>query len=129
MSDVTATLAISAALLATYGLLIACTMYCFRLAFLRMDEIVTGVVNGLPVSVKHRWNMLFFSFNAYANGAAIIQAVFGLGYFQMVGVAGDSAVGTIALVCGAACVWGIVAIVFPAIYLNVYLVSVLRSTS
>ncbi len=129
MSDAAVGLAISVALLATYGLLIACTMYCFRLAFLRMDEIVTGVVNGLPVSVKHRWNMLFLGFNAYANGAAIIHAVFGLGYFQVASIVGDSAVGTIALVCGGACVWGAAAIVFPAIYLNVYLVSVLRSTS
>lgn len=127
MSASTASLFISAALLFVFGLLIISTLYAFRLGFTRMDEIVTGVVNGVRVSMKHRWYILIFGFTAFANAAAILHAVFAIGYFQVAKAhAGSEAVENVAIVCGAASAWGFVAIVLPSIALTVYMMRVLR---
>jgi hypothetical protein len=122
MSEFTAVMFI----LATYGLLILCTTFLYIQALRRKDQIVTGIVDGVPVSMKHRWIMLFFEFIGYGNIVVILHGVFAIGYFRAASIVSDSVVGGVAFLCGAAAVFGAGATFFPAVVLAFYLVSVLR---
>ena len=122
MSDLTSIVV----LLASHGLLILCTVFLYKTALRRKDEIVAGVVRGLPVSIRGRWNMLFFEFIGYTNICMIQHGVFAFGYFRAATVAGDPAVRSIALLCGWAAIFGLAATLVPTIALTSYLVSILR---
>ena len=113
-------------ILATYGLLILCTILIYIQALRRKDQIVTGIVDGTRVSMKHRWIMLFFEFIGYGNMCVILHGVFAIGYFRAASVVGDSEVGGVAFLCGAAAVFGAGATFLPATVLVFYLASVLR---
>lgn len=113
-------------LLASHGLLILCTVLLYNRVLQRKDEIVAGVVRGLPVSTRERWNMLFFEFIGYANIVMIQHGVFAFGYFRAAGVTGEPAVAGVALLCGWAALFGLAATFVPSVALTWYLVSILR---
>jgi hypothetical protein len=122
MSDLTAIVLI----LASHGLLILCTIFLYNRSLRRKDEIVAGVVRGLPVSTKERWNMLIFEFVGYGNIVMVQHGVFAFGYFRAASVAGNPAVGGVALLCGWAALFGLAATLVPGIALTSHLVSILR---
>ena len=125
MSDMSEVMAI-AALLATYALATLCIVLCFRRALLAKDQIVTGLIDGVPVSPKHRRRTLFFDFMAYTNTSILLSAVFAFSYFRAASVAGDSMVRDVALLMAGAAAFSAGAIFLTVIALVVYLVSALR---
>ncbi|MEM7134985.1 MAG: hypothetical protein AAF500_00320 [Myxococcota bacterium] len=124
MSDPTTILTI----LATFALMIVSMTYLFVQAHVRKDQIVTGIINGRPVSTKHRWIMLFFDFLGYANACVILLGVFAYGYFRAASAFGDSLAGDLALLCGVTAAFGVGAVFFPVIILVSYMVSAIRSS-
>ena len=113
-------------ILASHGLLILCTVLLYNRVLQRKDEIVAGVVRGMPVSIRERWNMLFFEFIGYANIVVIQHGVFAFGYFRGASVAGSPAVAGVATLCGWAALFGLAATLVPSVALTWYLVSILR---
>jgi len=125
MSDMSEVMAI-AALLVAYALGTLSIVFCFQRALRHKDQIVTGLIDGVPVSPKHRWRTLFFDFMAYSNTCILLSAVFAFAYFRAASVAGDSMVGDVALLMGGAAAFAAVGILLTVIALVVYLVSTLR---
>jgi hypothetical protein len=115
-----------AALLVSYGLGTLCIILCFQKALRHKDQIVTGFIDGIPVSPKHRWRTLFFDFMAYANTCMLLSAVFAFAYFRAASILGDSVVGDVALLMGVAATFAAVGILLTVVALVVYLVSTLR---
>jgi len=115
------------AVLGVFALMILSMTFLFAQAHIRKDQIVTGVVNGMPVSAKHRWMMLFFDFLGYANACVVLLGVFAYGYFRVATALGDSLAGDVALLCGVAAAFGVGAVLFPVVILIFYMASVIRS--
>ena len=115
------------AILGSFALMVLSMAYLFVQAHIRKDQIVTGVINGMPVSAKHRWIMLFFDFLGYANACVVLLGVFAYGYFRVASALGDSLTGDVALLCGVAAAFGVGAVLFPVIILVFYMASVIRS--
>ena len=122
MSD----LATAMLILATYGLLILCTVLIYAQAIRRKDHVATGIMDGVPMTKKHRWMMLFFEFVGYTNMCVVLHGVFAITYFRAASVAGGSVIAGIALLCGAAATFGAVATFVPATVVAFHLVSLLR---
>jgi hypothetical protein len=114
--------------LATLGLMVLCLGVFYTRAHLRMDEIVTGVVNGVPISTKYRWLMLLNDFLGYAITCVLLLSIFGFGYLRAAGVVGNPSVESVAFFCGTACAWGAVTVGVFSASLVFYMVSVLRET-
>jgi hypothetical protein len=124
MSDLNAVMFI----LATHGLLILCTILVYRQVIRGKNQAVTGVVDGLPVTTKHRWNILFFEVIGGANIVIVQHAVFAFGYFKAASVLDDPRVGSVAELCGWAALFGLTATLVPVIALAFDIASVLRQS-
>lgn len=112
--------------LATYGLGTICVVLLVTRAHLRMDEIVTGVANGTPISIKYRWLLLFYDFWSYVGGASVVLAVFGIGFHRAAEISANPSVGAVANLCAIACVVMLVILFVLCLPLTYYMVSVLR---
>ena len=122
MSDFTAILLI----LGTFGFTVLCLVLCMTRAHHRMDEVVSGVVNGVPIATKYRWLLFLFDFLGYANVAVVLLSVFAVGFYAAAQGVADSAPRILAYFCAAACAFGVFAVLFPVAFLSSYMVSVLR---
>jgi hypothetical protein len=122
----TSSLAATLAILATFGLMLIALAMFFTRAHTRMDEVVTGVVNGVPVPLRYRWLLLAYDYTAYWMTCVVILGVFGTGYLGAAKVADDSSIATLTYLCGATCLWGALAVVVFVAAWIVYMISVLR---
>ena len=114
------------AILATFGLMMLALERFFTRAHTRMDEIVTGVVNGVPAPLRYRWLLLAYDYTAYWAPSVVLLGVFGTGYLGAAKVVDDSSLATLTYLCGATCLWGAVGVVVFVAAWIVYMISVLR---
>jgi hypothetical protein len=124
MSDFTAILLT----LATFGLMMLCVVLLFIVAHRRMDEIVLGVVNGVPISTKYRALLLFYDYLGYVALGLILLSIFATGFHEADDVVANSSVGALANFCAIVCVVIAIAIVILATVMFFHMLSVLRET-
>lgn len=122
MSDLAAILLI----LATFAIASIATAAFVRRVHSRLDDIVTGMVNGVSVPMRYRWFMLFQDFVGNAFGIALILFIFMSGFLAAADVAGEPSVVNTAYFCAAGAGWGAVAILIFSFSWVVFLTSVLR---
>ncbi len=113
-------------MLATFGLLAISFPFLVRRAHQRCDDVATGVVNGVSMSMRYRWLMLFQDYVANAFGIVIVTFPFVFGFLALAEVAGTANVRNVAYVCAAAAGWALVAVLVFAFAWVVHLVAVLR---
>jgi hypothetical protein len=122
MSDLAAILLI----LATFGIAMIATAAFVRRVHSRLDDIVTGMVNGVSVPMRYRWFMLFEDFVANAFGCALMMFIFMFGFLAAAEVAGEPSVASTAYLCAAGAGWGAAAVLLFSFSYVVFLASVLR---
>ena len=113
-------------MLATFGFMLLVLALFFTRAHERMDEIVTGVVNGVPVSTRYRWLLLLYDYLGYALACVVLLSVFGIGFFSAADGLTDPRLETLAYFCGSASAWGAVGVVVFVAAWVFYMVSLLR---
>ncbi len=92
----------------------------------RCDDIATGLVNGIPMSTRYRWLLLFQDYIANAFGAAVLLFVFTLGFLATAEIATNPSVTRVAYFCAAGAGWSFIGVLVFAASWVLYLVSVLR---
>lgn len=112
--------------LGIFGLLILCLVVLFVIAHRRMDEIVTGVVNGVPISAKYRSLLPFYDYMGYVALGLVLLAVFATGFREAARVAVAPGVGALATLCAIACVVVAVSIIVLATVMFLHMMSVVR---
>jgi hypothetical protein len=122
MSNLTTILLI----LATFCFGSLCVVAYVRKIHDRLDDIVTGVVNGVAVPMRYRWFMLFQDFVGNAFAIILILFIFMAGFLAVAEAAGDPRVRNIAYFCAAGSGWGGLAIFLFSCSWVVFLVSHLR---
>jgi hypothetical protein len=113
-------------MLATFGLLAISVAVNVRRTHQRCDDVASGVVNGVPMSMKYRWLLLYQDYVGNAFGIVILLFPFVVGFLAAAEVAGDPNVRNVAYACAAAAGWTLVAVLPFAISWVLYLTSVLR---
>jgi len=61
----------------------ALIIYLARTANKRLDAVLTGVVDGIPASLKHRQLMLYNMYFQYLGGIIALSIIIALGFVQM----------------------------------------------
>jgi hypothetical protein len=92
--------------LGAFGLAAICAALFVRRIHARLDDIVTGIVNGVAVPTRYRWFMLYQDFFGNAFGVAIILIVFMAGFLAAAEAAPAPSVRTVAYYCAAVAGWG-----------------------
>jgi hypothetical protein len=92
----------------------------------RMDEIVSGVANGLPITTSYRWLLLFYDFWGYVGVGAILLTVFATGFHKAAEIAANPSVGAVANFCAIACAVIVATFIVLCLALTRYMWSVLR---
>ncbi|UCD23551.1 MAG: hypothetical protein JSW51_10970 [Gemmatimonadota bacterium] len=113
-------------LLAIFGLAAICAAVYVRRIHARIDDIVTGMVNGVAVPTRYRRFMLYQDFFGNAFGVALILIVFMAGFLAAAEAAAAPSVRTIAYYCAAAAGWGGLSIFAFSTSWVFFLVSILR---
>ena len=85
MSDFTAMLLI----LALFAFMILCLIPPITRGHQRMDEIVSGVVNGVPASTKYRWLIFYLDYLGFFVICLSLLAVFAIGFFKLATLTDD----------------------------------------
>ena len=106
-----------------------CTVYTLKRMHRRCDEIATGFVNGLPVSLKYRWLLLFQDYVGMAFALVFVLAAVAVGFLAAKETVDDSSVGNVALLCGIVAGWAALAILVFVVAWVFDLTSVLRQAS
>jgi hypothetical protein len=122
MSDFTAILL----MMATFGLMMICVVLLFVIAHRRMDEIVTGVVNGVPISMRYRSLLPFYDYLGYVALGLVLLMIFATGFHQAADVAANPSVGVLANFCAVVCAVIAVSIVILATVMFLHMLSVVR---
>jgi hypothetical protein len=122
MSDLAAILLI----LATFGIGSIATTASVRRVHSRLDDIVSGVVNGVSVPLKYRWFMLYQDFVGNAFGIALVLLIFMFGFLAVADVAGEPRIVDVANFCAGGAGWGGGVILVFSFSWVVFLTSVLR---
>ena len=112
--------------LGTFGLLTLCLILLFVIAHRRMDEIVTGIVNGVPISAKYRSLLPFYDYMGYVALGLVLLAIFATGFREASRVAVAPGVGALATLCGIACVIVALSITILATVMFFHMLSVVR---
>jgi hypothetical protein len=92
--------------LGAFGLAAICTALFVRRIHARIDDIVTGMVNGVAVPTRYRRFMLYQDFFGNAFGVAVVLIVFMAGFLAAAEAAAAPSVRTLAYYCAAAAGWG-----------------------
>jgi hypothetical protein len=95
MSDITAIVLI----LALFLLAFVTAAFLLRHMYKRCDDILSGVVNGIPVSVRSRWLFFLHDYVALSFAVTIIAGVTGVGFVTAAEALGDSNAAVFAQVC------------------------------
>jgi hypothetical protein len=114
--------------LAIFGLMIICMVPLMKSGHQRMDQIVTGIVDGVPVSKKYRWLMLFYGFWADVLVGMILVTIFGTGFHKAADVAANPGVEALANFCAISCGALIASFLVLCLALTYYMGSVVRET-
>jgi hypothetical protein len=122
MSNLTAILLMQA----TFGLMMLCLVLLFVIAHRRMDEIVTGIVNGVPISKKYRSLLPFYDYLGYVALGMILLITFATGFHEVADVAADPSVGTLANFCAVVCAVIAVGIIVLSTVMFFHMLSVVR---
>ena len=83
--------AVIAIMLAVFIAGATCVGVLSRPLYKRCDDILTGSVNGSPVSTKSRWLFLFHDYLALSFGITMILGVVGVGFVVASQIVGDGA--------------------------------------
>jgi hypothetical protein len=122
MSDFTAILLV----LATFGLMMICLLLAITRAHQRMDEIVAGVANGVPITTKYRWLLLFYDFWGYVSVGAILLIIFAAGFHKAGELAANPSVGAVANLCAITCAVAFAGFFVLCLAVTHYMLSILR---
>jgi hypothetical protein len=114
--------------LAIFGLMIICLLLVMTRGHQRMDEIISGVANGVPITTKYRWLMLFYDFWGYVAVGAVLLTVFATGFYRAGELAANPSVGAVANFCAIVCAVGVAGFFVLCLALTHYMGSVLRET-
>jgi hypothetical protein len=96
MSDLTAVVAILATLLAAYWIAMYATDFCTR----RGDQVISGVVEGVPMSKKARWMAIYCQWLPSAAFLVGFLLLVGVGLAQIAKGIDNHELTTFARVCG-----------------------------
>ena len=111
MSDVDAFWLLAAVLLGILVVVVlgaSCTILSLKRMHQRCDEIVTGVVNNIPVSVEYRWLLLFQDYLMVGSAVVLINVALAAGFFVLAGDVQDPGVKAVAYLCAGGFGWGAV---------------------
>jgi hypothetical protein len=114
------------AMVASFALMMLGLVPLFRMAHKRMDQIVSGVVDGLPVSTKYRFLMLTFDFAGYVLLGASLLIVFAAGFYQVSNMGGTAELSTFGKLCSYVCIGLLGASLLFTSYLFFYMLSLVR---
>ena len=94
-------LAIIFGTLGAYALLVLCLVFLMTRGHQRMDEVVTGLVNGVPIPTKYRWILIFYDFWGYVWVGAMLLVSFALGLRGAADLADGTRAKAVATFCAA----------------------------
>lgn len=117
------------ATLGVFALMVLCLVFLMTRGHQRLDEIVTGLANGVPISTKYRWILVFYDFWGYVFVGAFLLVVFALGFHVAADLADSSRATAITNLCAIACVIMLVGFLILCISLTFYMASVIRQTT
>jgi len=122
MSDLTTILL----MLATFGLGTASVPFWLARMYERSDNIVTGVVDGVPISRKYRWLLLFNDYLGVSFGLTFVMCIWVIGFLSASEAASDPNVRRVAYFCAGMAGWGAAFNLLLGASWTVHFVSVLR---
>lgn len=122
MSNLTAILLI----LVTFALSSISLSFFLARGYERSDKIVTGVVNGVALPLKHRWLILVHDYLGLLSGGVFMLGVLAVGFFNAGAAASDHNVRGLAYLCAAMAGFGAVFHIILGASWIVHFVSVLR---
>ena len=79
----------------------ALIIYLARTANKRLDAVLTGVVDGIPASLKHRQLMLYNMYFQYLGGIIALSIIIALGFVQMADNVSDPGIKNLAYAAAA----------------------------
>jgi len=92
----------------------------------RCDNILTGVVDGVPVSLRSRWLYLWHDYLGVSFALTFLLGVMAAGFVSVSEAVGDSSARNLAYLCAAVSGWGFVFNLVLGFLWVANLVSVLR---
>ncbi len=113
-------------MLATLGFMTLVVTWLVKRVHQRCDDIATGLVNGIPVSTKYRWLLLFQDYVASAFGITVLLFILALGFLATAEVAPNPIVTKVAYFCAAGAAWTFIGVLVFAVSWVIHLASVLR---
>jgi type IV secretory pathway TrbD component len=122
MSDLTAIVL----MLAAFGLATASVPFYLARMYKRSDDIVTGIVDGVPISRKYRWLLLFNDYLGVSFGLTFIMCIWVVGFLAASEAASDPNVRTVAYFCAGMAGWAATFNLLLGTSWVVHFVSVLR---
>ena len=113
-------------MLATFGLMIICLLLVMTRGHQRMDEIVSGVANGVPITTKYRWLLLFYDFWGYICVGGVLLIIFATGFHKAGELAANPSVRAVASLCAITCAVAFAGFFVLCLALTHYMLSILR---
>jgi hypothetical protein len=114
------------AMIASFALMMLGLVPLFKMAHKRMDQIVSGVVDGLPVSTQYRFLMLTFDFVGYVGLGSALLIVFAAGFQQVSSMEEAAEFSSLGKLCSYACIAILGAVLLFTGYLFFYMLSLVR---
>jgi predicted permease len=92
-------LAMIALVLGLFLLALAVGAFLCRVMYKRCDDILSGVVNGVPISLTSRWLFFIQDYVGVSSGVTMVGGVMAFGFVAMADAASDSNAQALAYVC------------------------------
>ena len=92
-------LATIALILGLFLLALAVGTFLCRVMYKRCDDILSGVVNGVPIPMTSRWLFFIQDYVGVSSGVTIVGGVSAFGFVAMAEAASDSSAQSLAYVC------------------------------
>jgi hypothetical protein len=102
--------------------------YVIKIVNDRYDEVILGVIDGVPASAKHRTLMLYSQCLPTQSSLAAFTVVGALAYFRAAEEIADTSVRGVAYLCAGLSAWGAIMFVVLGFSHLLYAASILRET-
>lgn len=91
--------AVIALVLGLFLLALTTGAFLLRVMYKRCDDVLSGVVNGVPVSLSSRWLFFIQDYVGVSSGVTMIGGVMAFGFFAMADAVSGSGAQALAYVC------------------------------
>ena len=92
-------LAMIALILGLFLLALATGAFLLRVMYKRCDDILSGVVNGVPISLTSRWLFFIQDYVSVSSGVTMVGGVMAFGFVALAEAVSDSNAQALAYVC------------------------------